>query len=93
MSQLIENPYRSPKDARRRGAQHVLAAAEQINPLLEQGNRVFNVAIGIADDIAKFLVAAHDEGEPGWSVTIKPCAENTSNLATLVVTGPDDWKP
>lgn len=76
----MQSPFLSPDDTKRKSVEHVAKAAAEINEQLAAGNRVFNVPIGIAEDVAAGL------REVGWSrTTVSECAENPEALARVVV--------
>ncbi len=75
----MTNPFLTPDDAKRKSVEHVAKAATQINDSLAAGNRMFNVPIGIAEDVAAGL------REAGWSASLRESVENPDNLATVVV--------
>lgn len=95
MSQFVPNPYHSPSESRRNSGAAALKLAEQLNPLVAQGERVFGVPIGIVKAVANLMRGAHAEGEEGWTATIRRASppEDPAKVATLVLRGPDDWTP
>jgi len=67
----VENPFMGPKQARRLSIKAIAIAAEQINAKTAEGQRLFSVPIGLAEDVIACLETAGGEGEPHWDVEVK----------------------
>ena len=78
----MESPFLSPDEARRLAVPHILKAAEQINPLLAAGQRVFHVPIGLGTPLQDAI------SEKGWSVEQRPYAADPDSQVSLVVSEP-----
>lgn len=66
----MENPFHGVIEVKRRSLAALAKAAEEINALLADGKRLFNVPIGLADAVVEALAEAGPDGEPRWIVKI-----------------------
>jgi hypothetical protein len=82
--------FASPRAARRWASSHAVEAyAEQINDVIEKGNRIISVPRGVAHAIATALSIGTAD-EPGWRVQLRKDPGDDNKIQLVLVDVEED---